>query len=113
MTAHQQFPGRRPLISVVLAVGLVEEFLPSCLDSVLGQPDPPGGAEVVAVDDASPDACGRILDERAAADPRLRVIHLPRSAGPGPARMRGLAPSPGRLPGPTGAARAEDRAHLP
>ena len=95
MTAHQQFPERQPLISVVLAVGLVERFLPSCLDSILGQPDPPGGAEVIAVDDASPDACGRILDERAAADPRLRVIHLPRSAGPGPARMRGLAAATG------------------
>jgi CDP-glycerol glycerophosphotransferase len=86
---------RRPLLSVVLAVGRVERFLPGCLDSILGQPDPPGGAEVIAVDDASPDACGRILDARTAGDPRLRVIHLPRSAGPGPARMRGLAAAAG------------------
>jgi glycosyltransferase involved in cell wall biosynthesis len=95
VTAHQQFPGRRPLISVVLAVGMVERFLPGCLDSILGQPDPPAGVEVIAVDDASPDGCRRILDERAAADPRLRVIHLPHSAGPGPARMRGLAAATG------------------
>ena len=95
MTAHQQFPGRPPLISVVLAVGMVEKFLPGCLDSILGQPDPPAGMEVIAVDDASPDGCGRILDERAAADPRLRVVHLPRRAGPGPARMRGLAAATG------------------
>ena len=86
---------RWPLLSVVLAVGRVERFLPGCLDSVLGQPDPPGGAEVIAVDDASPDGCGRILDARAAADPRLRVIHLTRSTGPGPARMRGLAVATG------------------
>ncbi len=38
---------------------------------------------------------GAILGRRAAADPRLRVIHLPRSGGPGPARMRGLAAATG------------------
>ncbi len=94
MTAQQR-SAERPLISIVLAVGMVERFLPSCLDSILGQPDPPGGVEVIAVDDASPDGCGQILDGRAAEDPRLRVIHLPRSGGPGPARMRGLAAATG------------------
>jgi CDP-glycerol glycerophosphotransferase len=82
-----------PLISIVLPVGDVEEFLPECLDSVLGAPG--GGLEVIAVDDASPDGCGRILDDRAARDPRLRVIHLAESVGPGPARMRGLASAGG------------------
>ncbi|HXZ72701.1 MAG TPA: glycosyltransferase family 2 protein, partial [Streptosporangiaceae bacterium] len=84
-----------PLISVVLPVAGVEQFLPECLDSVLGRPGRPGEPgerlEVIAVDDASPDGCGRILDSRAGQDPRLRVIHLAESAGPGPARMRGLA----------------------
>jgi CDP-glycerol glycerophosphotransferase len=83
------------LISVVLAVHGVEAYLPGCLDSILGQPDLPGGLEVIAVDDASPDACAAILDARAAADPRLRVVHLPERAGPGPARMRGLAEATG------------------
>lgn len=84
-----------PLISVILAVHGVEEYLPGCLDSILGQPGLPGGLEVIAVDDASPDGCGAILDARAAADPRLRVVHLPAAAGPGPARMRGLAEAAG------------------
>src|SRR5215831_14859919 len=88
-----------PLISVVLPVGNVAEFLPACLDSVLaepGQPGPPGGdLEVIAVDDASRDGCGAILDRRAGQDPRLRVIHLAGNAGPGPARMRGLAEAAG------------------
>jgi glycosyltransferase involved in cell wall biosynthesis len=82
-----------PLISVVLPVREVAEFLPGCLDSVLGQPA--GGLEVIAVDDASRDRCGAILDDRAASDPRLRVIHLAEPAGPGPARMRGLAEAVG------------------
>jgi CDP-glycerol glycerophosphotransferase len=84
-----------PLISVVLPVGNVAEFLPACLDSVLGGPGQPGELEVIAVDDASSDGCGGILDRRADQDPRLRVIHLAGNAGPGPARMRGLAEAAG------------------
>jgi CDP-glycerol glycerophosphotransferase len=86
-----------PLISVVLPVGNVAEFLPACLDSVLGpdRPAGPAGLEVIAVDDASRDGCGAILDRRAGQDPRLRVIHLADNAGPGPARTRGLAEAAG------------------
>lgn len=87
-----------PLVSVVLPVRDVAEFLPGCLDSVLAAPGQPAGAaglEVIAVDDSSADGCGRILDDRAARDPRLRVIHLAEPAGPGPARMRGLAEATG------------------
>jgi CDP-glycerol glycerophosphotransferase len=85
-----------PLISVVLPVGNVAEFLPACLDSVLGEPGQPGGdLEVIAVADASRDGCGRILDRRAGQDPRLRVIHLAENEGPGAARMRGLAEATG------------------
>jgi CDP-glycerol glycerophosphotransferase len=94
VTRSRQAAGA-PLISVVLAVRGVAAYLPGCLDSILGQPDVPAGIEVIAVDDASPDGCGAILDTRATADPRLRVIHLAEQAGPGPARMRGLAESAG------------------
>ena len=88
-------PGE-PLLSVVLPVGDVEHYLPACLDSILAQPGPAGGVEVIAVDDASRDASGAVLDARAAHDPRLRVIHLSDRAGPGPARARGLAAAGGR-----------------
>jgi CDP-glycerol glycerophosphotransferase len=94
LTGHGRATGE-PLISVILAVRGVAEYLPGCLDSILGQPDLPAGLEVIAVNDASPDACGAILDARAAADPRLRVVHLPGQAGPGAARMRGLAEATG------------------
>jgi CDP-glycerol glycerophosphotransferase len=50
---------------------------------------------VIAVDDASPDESPAILDRRAAADPRLRVIHLPAALGPGGARNTGLAAATG------------------
>jgi CDP-glycerol glycerophosphotransferase len=77
-----------PVISVILPVYAVEAYLGGCLDSILGQAPP--SAEVIAVDDASPDGCGAILDARAAGDPRLRVVHLAENAGPGQARNAGL-----------------------
>ena len=86
-------PPQHPLISVVLPVSGVEEYLGGCLDSVLGQPL--AGIEVIAIDDASADRCGEILDTRASRDPRLQVIHLAESVGPGPARDLGLAQTTG------------------
>jgi CDP-glycerol glycerophosphotransferase len=76
-------------ISVIVPVYGVAEYLPGCLDSILGQPSG-DGIEVIAVDDASPDACGQILDERAATDPRLQVVHLERNGGQGNARNLAL-----------------------
>src|SRR5215472_14832602 len=84
-----------PLISVVVPVFGVREYLAACLDSVLGAALTDGKAEVIAVDDASPDGSGDLLDERAAADSRLTVIHLPRTLGPGNARNVGLARATG------------------
>jgi CDP-glycerol glycerophosphotransferase len=74
------------VISVVVCAYGVQGYLTECLDSVLTGTD----VEVVGVDDASPDHSGAVLDERAAADPRLSVLHLDRNAGPGPARNAGL-----------------------
>src|SRR2546423_3534347 len=82
-----------PLISVVLPVGNLGDLLAAWLGSVLGEQG--SGLEVIAVDDASSGGCGPILDTRAGRDPRLRVIHVTESAGPGPARMRGLAEAAG------------------
>ncbi|GAA4593304.1 CDP-glycerol glycerophosphotransferase [Actinoplanes octamycinicus] len=76
------------MLTVVVPVWRVQGYLSECLDSVL----PPGGAgaEVIAVDDASPDHSGALLDERAAADPRLVVVHRASTGGPGAARNTGL-----------------------
>jgi CDP-glycerol glycerophosphotransferase len=82
-----------PTVSVIIPVYAVEEYLGACLDSILGQA--PDGLEVIAVDDASPDGSGRILDARAHEDPRLRVLHLAGNAGPGSARNAGLAEASG------------------
>ena len=88
----------KPMISVILPVYAVEEFLGACLDSILDHSAGSAGTvelEVIAVDDASPDGCGAMLDARARQDPRLRVVHLRRNGGPGPARNEGLARATG------------------
>jgi CDP-glycerol glycerophosphotransferase len=77
-----------PRISVVVPVYGVERYLGECLDSVLARPG--ADVEVIAIDDASPDGCGKILDARAGLDPRLRVVHLEANSGPGHARNLGL-----------------------
>jgi len=75
-------------ISVVVPAYGVQGYLDECLDSLLRQQD--SDPEVIGVDDASADHSGALLDERAAIDPRLTVVHLPANLGPGPARNAGL-----------------------
>jgi dolichol-phosphate mannosyltransferase len=52
-------------------------------------------AEIVFVDDASTDGTPRILDELAAEDPRIRVIHAERNSGHGPSVRRALGEATG------------------
>ncbi|MFJ8010670.1 bifunctional glycosyltransferase/CDP-glycerol:glycerophosphate glycerophosphotransferase [Streptomyces fagopyri] len=77
-----------PRFSIIVPVFKVQGFLRECLDSVLEQSY--ADLEVIAVDDCSPDGCGAILDEYAARDPRVRVLHLPRNVGLGRARNAGM-----------------------
>ncbi|MFJ4789044.1 CDP-glycerol glycerophosphotransferase family protein [Streptomyces sp. NPDC088794] len=77
-----------PRFSVIVPVFKVQGFLRECLDSVLEQSY--RDIEVIAVDDRSPDGCGAILDEYAARDPRVRVLHLPENVGLGRARNAGM-----------------------
>ena len=48
------------------------------------------GIDVLVVDDGSPDGTGRIADELAAADPRVRVLHRTEKAGLGAAYRAGF-----------------------
>ncbi|MFF6873763.1 CDP-glycerol glycerophosphotransferase family protein [Streptomyces sp. NPDC012474] len=82
-----------PRFSIIVPVYQVQGFLRECLDSVLGQSY--GDFEVIAVDDRSPDGSGAILDEYAARDARVRVLHLPENVGLGRARNAGLAQAAG------------------
>ncbi len=61
-----------PGVSVLLPVRDAGEALSACLDSLAAQSL--ADHEVIAVDDGSSDASGERLRERAARDPRLRVL---------------------------------------
>ncbi|MEU6858713.1 bifunctional glycosyltransferase family 2 protein/CDP-glycerol:glycerophosphate glycerophosphotransferase [Glycomyces sp. NPDC046736] len=83
-----------PLLSIIVPCFKVEAYLHQCLDSLLGQDFK--DFEVIAVDDRSPDRSGRILDDYAGRDPRVRVLHLEENQGLGGARNAGLAQARGR-----------------
>lgn len=76
-----------PIISVIIPVYNVEEYLGKCLDSVINQTYT--NLEIICIDDGSPDNCGAILDEYAKKDSRIIVIHQ-ENAGVSSARNRGL-----------------------
>ncbi len=80
------------LISVIIPVYKVEEYLPKCLDTVLAQTY--GNLEIILVDDGSPDNCGKICDEYAVKDSRIKVVHQ-NNTGLSGARNTGIDSSTG------------------
>lgn len=75
------------MISIIVPVYNVEAFLPKCIESLMNQTYT--DIEIILVDDGSPDGCGKICDEYAARDTRIRVIHQA-NAGVSAARNVGL-----------------------
>lgn len=61
------------IVSIIIPVYNVEEYLPECIESVLAQTYP--HLEIFLVDDGSTDNSGKICDEYATVDSRIKVIH--------------------------------------
>lgn len=61
------------MISVIVPVFRVEQYLPKCLDSVCNQTF--RDLDIILIDDGSPDRSGEICDAYAVRDPRIRVFH--------------------------------------
>ena len=64
---------QNPLVSVIIPVYNVQDFLRECLNSVVHQSY--SNLEILLIDDGSSDASGEICDEYARSDARVRVIH--------------------------------------
>jgi GT2 family glycosyltransferase len=74
-------PEDEPLVTVVLPVRNRPHAVRAAVASVVAQSF--AGWELVVVDDGSDDATPQVLAELAAADPRVRVVTLPRDVGVG------------------------------
>lgn len=81
-------------VSVIIPVYKVEQYLPACIESVLGQSYP--NLQIILVNDGSPDRCGEICDHYAQLDDRVTVIHKP-NGGLSDARNTGLSVACGKF----------------
>lgn len=82
-----------PLISVIVPVYNVEEYLQRCVESLLAQDY--SNIQIVLVDDGSPDKCGDICDEYSKTYPNIMSLHK-RNGGASDARNYGLKYAKGR-----------------
>ncbi|MBQ9118860.1 MAG: glycosyltransferase [Lachnospiraceae bacterium] len=87
---------QQDLITIIVPVYKVEEYIHRCVDSLLRQTYP--NLEIILVDDGSPDNCPVICDEYAAKDDRILVIHK-ENGGLSDARNAGLEVAKGKYIG--------------
>jgi len=62
-----------PKVSIIIPCYNIERYLKECLDSVINQTLK--DIEIICIDDGSKDNTGKILDEYAKKDNRIKVIH--------------------------------------
>lgn len=78
---------KKPLLSIIVPIYNVEEFLEECINSILVQKFI--DYELILVDDGSPDNCGEICEEYALKDSRIILIHK-KNGGLSSARNAGI-----------------------
>lgn len=85
-----------PLISIIVPVYNSEKYLCRCIQSI--QKQNYSNIEIIMVDDGSTDESGKICDELAAKDARIKVIHK-KNGGQASARNQGISIARGDLIG--------------
>lgn len=84
------------LISVIVPIYKVENYLEKCVNSIINQTYK--NLEIILVDDGSPDNCPKICDTLAKKDKRIKVIHK-KNGGLSDARNVGIESATGRYIG--------------
>lgn len=87
---------KKPLISVIVPIYNVAEYLDQCVTSILNQTY--RKLEIILVDDGSTDRSGEICDFYAQKDVRVKVYHKP-NGGPDSARKMGIKAASGEYVG--------------
>ncbi len=85
-----------PLISIIVPVYNIEEYLTRCVESLRNQTYP--RIEILLVDDGSTDGTGALCNRLAEQDPRIRVFHK-KNGGSSSARNMGIAEAEGEYLG--------------
>ena len=78
---------QNPKVSIIIPIYNTEKYLKKCLNSITNQSYK--NLEIILIDDGSTDNSGKIADEYAKKDTRIKVIHQ-KNAGQSAARNRGL-----------------------
>ena len=79
--------GHNMLVSVIVPMYNVENYIKQCVDSIINQTY--SNIEIILINDGSPDKVGIIADSLALLDKRIRVIHV-ENKGVSSARNLGL-----------------------
>lgn len=83
----------KPLITVIVPIYKVEEYLNRCIESIINQTYE--NLEIILIDDGSPDNCPKMCDEWAKKDKRIKVIHK-ENGGLSDARNKGIEQTNGK-----------------
>lgn len=83
----------KPLVSIIVPIFNVEDYLRECLDSICKQSYQ--NLEIILVDDGSTDSCNSICDDYSIIDKRINVIHK-KNGGLSDARNTGMLYATGK-----------------
>ena len=84
------------LVSIIIPVYNVENYLDKCVDSVILQTYK--NIEIILVDDGSDDQCPQICEQHAGQDRRIKIIHK-KNGGADSARKAGMLAATGKYVG--------------
>lgn len=87
---------RKPLISIIVPVYNVEQYISECIDSIVNQTY--NNIQIILVDDGSTDRSGAICDKYAGQDSRIETVHQ-ENKGVTVARKQGISLAKGKYIG--------------